>query len=176
MLQALYRDLGLDKKATPDQVKRVYQRNAKGSHPDTGGDAEQFARVKRAYDVLSDPKRRLTYDKTGHAEDPAPDNTREGNGDHRLAGRAFHRRHRRDRLRRRSCPGDASRALADARSLPHPTLPGAAQGRESREAGQALPSSRACESNPADDRGSPRSVRKESRRHQFGAAPDRSRA
>jgi len=74
MLQDLYRDLGLDKKATPDQVKRAYHRKAKGSHPDTGGDAEQFARVKRAYDVLSDPKRRLTYDKTGHAEDPAPDN------------------------------------------------------------------------------------------------------
>jgi len=47
MLQDLNRDLGLDKKATPDQVKRAYHRKAKGSHPDTGGDAEQFARVKR---------------------------------------------------------------------------------------------------------------------------------
>ena len=38
------------------------------AHPDKGGDAAQFARIQRAYDVLSDDGKRASYDATGTFE------------------------------------------------------------------------------------------------------------
>lgn len=35
-----------------------------------GGDAEKFKKIKLAYEVLSDPKRRTEYDKTGNYQPP----------------------------------------------------------------------------------------------------------
>ena len=58
-----YDVLGLERNASADDVRRAYRSKARLHHPDkAGGDAETFARVKKAYDVLGDPDRRKVYD------------------------------------------------------------------------------------------------------------------
>jgi DnaJ-class molecular chaperone len=69
----LYADLGVDKDAPSDAIRKAYKRRVKETHPDTGGDREQFERVQKAYDVLGDQQKRLTYDTTGNADQKAPD-------------------------------------------------------------------------------------------------------
>lgn len=65
-----YADLRIDKTATPAAIKAAYRTRAKETHPDNGGDRDEFERVQAAYDLLSSPQRRLTYDKTGRTEEP----------------------------------------------------------------------------------------------------------
>lgn len=65
MEQTLYDLLGLSRDATPSQIKSAFRRAAKQSHPDAGGDADQFQRLKAAYEVLSDEEARKYYDETG---------------------------------------------------------------------------------------------------------------
>lgn len=62
--QNLYCTLGLRSGATPKQIKQAYLRLCKELHPDRSGstDASQFQAVSRAYDTLSDPIKRHTYD------------------------------------------------------------------------------------------------------------------
>jgi curved DNA-binding protein CbpA len=61
----LYNILGVKKNAKSGGIKRAYRKKAGESHPDRGGEAEQFNLVKLAYDVLSDDERRERYDKGG---------------------------------------------------------------------------------------------------------------
>jgi DnaJ-class molecular chaperone len=62
----LYEELGLTKDATPDEVKAAFRRRAQATHPDKeGGSEAEFKTVKHAYEVLSDPARRKSYDETG---------------------------------------------------------------------------------------------------------------
>lgn len=71
----LYRDLGIPRTASPEEVKNAHRRKAKQTHPDMpDGSKEKFAKVQRAYLVLSDASRREKYDKTGDEEDKEPDN------------------------------------------------------------------------------------------------------
>ena len=65
MEQTLYDLLGLSRDATPSQIKSAFRHAAKQSHPDAGGDADQFQRLKAAYEVLSDEEARKYYDETG---------------------------------------------------------------------------------------------------------------
>ncbi len=67
-----YEILGLDRKATPEEIKRAYRRKAKELHPDKNPGnksraEEEFKRVAEAYEVLSDQEKRLQYDRYGHA-------------------------------------------------------------------------------------------------------------
>lgn len=66
-----YSILGISKTATPDEVKRAYRKLALQHHPDRNkGDktAEaKFKEVTKAYEVLSDSKKREMYDQVGHA-------------------------------------------------------------------------------------------------------------
>ncbi len=71
----LYETLGVTKDAEPADIKSAFRKKAKAAHPDTGGDAEAFALICRAKDVLSDSKRREKYDRTGKYEDNEPDRT-----------------------------------------------------------------------------------------------------
>lgn len=70
MKQTYYEELGVTKNATADQIKRAYRAKAKDIHPDKGGDTAEFVSVAHAYEVLSDPERRLLYDATGADKRP----------------------------------------------------------------------------------------------------------
>ena len=61
-----YAILGVDKKASADEIKKKYRTLARELHPDkTKGDSaleERFKAVSEAYDILSDSKKRAEYD------------------------------------------------------------------------------------------------------------------
>lgn len=46
--------LGVDRRATPDEVRRAYRRAARTHHPDAGGDADTFLEIVAAADLLLD--------------------------------------------------------------------------------------------------------------------------
>lgn len=52
-----------------DKIKAAYRLRVKETHPDHGGDPEEFRLVQLAYEVLSDPERRERYDRTGEYDD-----------------------------------------------------------------------------------------------------------
>lgn len=65
-----YEVLGLSKGASEDEIKSSYRKLAKKYHPDLNkepGAEEKFKEVQEAYEVLSDPKKKQTYDQFGHA-------------------------------------------------------------------------------------------------------------
>lgn len=59
-----YEVLGINRDATVAEVKSAYRRAARMTHPDQGGDAAQFRLVSLAYQTLSDPSARATYDRS----------------------------------------------------------------------------------------------------------------
>lgn len=68
-----YATLGVSKDASPDQVRKAYRKKAKATHPDAGGNREDFEAVNTANVILSDPVRRARYDATGEIDDKAED-------------------------------------------------------------------------------------------------------
>jgi molecular chaperone DnaJ len=66
MAKDYYHILGVDKKASQDDVKKAFRKLAHKYHPDkTGGDDSKFKEVNEAYTVLSDDKKRAEYDAYG---------------------------------------------------------------------------------------------------------------
>ena len=60
-----YAVLGVSRDAQPDDIKKAFRRLARTMHPDVNPDPttqEKFKDVARAYEVLSDPKKREMYD------------------------------------------------------------------------------------------------------------------
>ena len=66
-----YSILGVDKKASADEIKSAYRKLAKQYHPDINKEAgaqEKFKEINEAYEVLGDEKKRSNYDQFGSAE------------------------------------------------------------------------------------------------------------
>ena len=61
-----YKALGVDKKASADEIKKDYRKIARRYHPDRNPDdkgaEERFKEVSQAHDVLGDPEKRKQYD------------------------------------------------------------------------------------------------------------------
>jgi molecular chaperone DnaJ len=61
-----YEVLGVARDATPDQIKKAYRRLARQLHPDVNpAEEERFKQVTKAYEVLSDPRKRELHDLGG---------------------------------------------------------------------------------------------------------------
>ena len=46
-------------------LREAWKRRALEVHPDKGGNPDEFKSMKNAFDVLSDPQKRLIYDQHG---------------------------------------------------------------------------------------------------------------
>ncbi len=65
-----YEILGVSKSASETDIKSAYRRLARKHHPDidkSAGAAEKFKELSEAYQVLSDPQKKQSYDQFGHA-------------------------------------------------------------------------------------------------------------
>lgn len=63
-----YSILGVDRQASPDEIKSAYRKKAMNYHPDRGGDEQKFKEINEAYDVLSDPQKKSRYDMGGQTQ------------------------------------------------------------------------------------------------------------
>ncbi len=72
-----YNVLGIDKNATPEDIKKAYRKLARKLHPDLNPNDKEaqkkFQQINEANEVLSDPEKRKKYDQYGkdwqHAEE-----------------------------------------------------------------------------------------------------------
>jgi hypothetical protein len=71
--RSYYDVLGVSPDAGPKDIKDAYRRAAREAHPDLGGSAARFHDVAVAYETLSDPRRRTTYDADTGRRRPGPD-------------------------------------------------------------------------------------------------------
>ncbi|RJQ35904.1 hypothetical protein C4559_06100 [Candidatus Microgenomates bacterium] len=69
MAKDFYEILGVSKNASADEIKKAYRKLALQYHPDVNKTKEgegKFKEVNKAYEVLSDPQKKQTYDQVGH--------------------------------------------------------------------------------------------------------------
>jgi len=63
-----YTILGINKNASPEEIKKAYRKLAHQHHPDKkGGNEVKFKEINEAYQTLSDPDKKTRYDTYGHA-------------------------------------------------------------------------------------------------------------
>ncbi len=65
-----YDILGVSKNASKEEIKKAYRKLALEHHPDrnkSSDASEKFKEINEAYEVLSNPKKKSTYDQFGHA-------------------------------------------------------------------------------------------------------------
>ena len=66
MKKDYYQILGVNKDASPEQLKEAYRKMAHKHHPDkAGGDEKKFKEINEAYQVLSNKEKRAQYDRFG---------------------------------------------------------------------------------------------------------------
>lgn len=54
--------MNLARTSTQEQIKKAFRKSALVHHPDKGGEADMFKVISKAFETLSDPKKRSTYD------------------------------------------------------------------------------------------------------------------
>lgn len=57
-----YSILGVDRRASDQEIKQAYRKLAMKHHPDRGGDANKFQQIQEAYNVIGDAQKRQEYD------------------------------------------------------------------------------------------------------------------
>ncbi|MGZ4943520.1 MAG: DnaJ domain-containing protein, partial [Halobacteriota archaeon] len=71
MARDYYEVLGVDRNATEAEIKKAYRKLALKHHPDVSSDKaeaeEKFKEITEAYEVLSNPNKRATYDRFGQS-------------------------------------------------------------------------------------------------------------
>lgn len=81
-----YETLGVNKKASADDIRKAYRRLARKFHPDLNpGDKvaeDRFKKLQEAYNVLNDPKKREIYDQYGFYSENIPPGGAGGGGFH----------------------------------------------------------------------------------------------
>lgn len=61
-----YSILGVNRNATPEEIKKAYKKQSMQHHPDrTGGDDSKFKEVNEAYQALNNPQKKQAYDQFG---------------------------------------------------------------------------------------------------------------
>jgi len=60
-----YKDLGVERDASEQEIKKAYRKLAVKHHPDKGGDVEKFKEISHAYEILMDAEKRKLYDEYG---------------------------------------------------------------------------------------------------------------
>lgn len=65
MAKNYYEVLGVDKKATKEDIKKAFRKLAQKHHPDKGGDESTFKQITEAYSTLADDRKRREYDSYG---------------------------------------------------------------------------------------------------------------
>jgi len=63
-MKNFYKELGLKRNATRNEIKSAYRLLAKKYHPDTGGDNEKFLALQLAWETLNDPQKKAIHDKS----------------------------------------------------------------------------------------------------------------
>lgn len=67
-----YETLGVDKKASQEEIKRAYRKLALRFHPDCNQGSktceEKFKEINEAYSCIGDPEKRVIYDQTGFSD------------------------------------------------------------------------------------------------------------
>jgi len=71
-----YAVMGVDRKASAEDIKQAYRKLARKYHPDVSkepGAEEKFKEVGEAYETLKDPEKRAAYDSLGSSYRPGQD-------------------------------------------------------------------------------------------------------
>jgi molecular chaperone DnaJ len=81
MAKDYYQTLGIEKKATKEEIKKAFHKLAHKYHPDKkDGDEAKFKEVNEAYQTLSDDQKRTQYDTYGQTFDGAGPQSGYGQG------------------------------------------------------------------------------------------------